>query len=344
MSRRWMLMALMGVLALPFGLAHGQTDAAPDDVRTAPAADLAAVQAADEEWLTVLLLGGDAGPERGGLRTDTIIVVSVNRDSARAVAFAVPRDTYNVPLPAGPADQFACRCWPDRINALYAYGLANPALFPGDNPGAVALKGAIGELLGIPIDHYALVDMAGFVEVIDVLGGVTIQVPEQVLVRISPAAEGEEWQVYDIQPGQQELDGHEALAYARSRVDGTDYDRMLRQRCLLGAVVKEADLFSLLRNYPDFVEVAKERVQTDIPLDMLPDLIELADRVDTDEVIAVGLTPPEFVAAWTNEQPYPNPILNVDLVRAAVQAARNGTLEAVGVALPTLPGACGWTG
>jgi LCP family protein required for cell wall assembly len=246
------------------------------------------------------------------------------------VAFAVPRDTYNVPLPAGPADLYACRCWSDRINALYGFGWANPGLFPGDDPGAVALKGAIGELLGIPIDYYALVDMAGFVEVIDVLGGVTIDVPEEVLVRISPAAEGH-------------LDGHQALAYARSRVDGNDYDRMLRQRCLLGAIVKEADVFSLLRHYPDFVEVAKERVLTDIPLDMLPELIELADRVDTDEVIAVGLTPPDYVAAWTNEQPYPNPILNTELVRAAVQAARAGTPEAVAVSLPTLPGACGWS-
>lgn len=291
--------------------------------------------------LTVLLIGGDAGPQRIGLRTDTMIVVTVDRETAQAALFGVPRNLVNVPLPEGPASAFSCRCWPDLLNALYAYGWERPDLFPGgDNPGATALMGAIGELLGLPVDHYALVDMAGFVEVIDVLGGVEIDVPEEVLVRLSPPKEGEGWQVYDIKPGRQHLDGREALAYARSREGGSDYDRMLRQRCLIGAIAKEADAGSLLRRYPKLAKVAKASVTTDIPLDALPDLIELADRVETDRVIAVGFGPPDYVASLRADN-YPVP--SVERMRAAVQAALAGSPEAGGLPLQTLPTTCRWT-
>ena len=76
-----------------------------------------------------------------------MIVVCIELTTAQVVMFGVPRNLANVPLSEGVAELFPCRCWPDLLNALYGYGLANPHLFPiGDDPGATALIGLAGKL------------------------------------------------------------------------------------------------------------------------------------------------------------------------------------------------------
>jgi LCP family protein required for cell wall assembly len=181
--------------------------------------------------LNILLLGGDAGPGRSGLRTDTMMVVSIQPSTGRTAIFGIPRNLVGVPLPDGPAQQFYDGSWPSLLNALYGYGQANPGLFPGGkDPGATALKETIGGLLGIQIDYYALVDLPSFVNIIDALGGVTIDVPREIDDITSPPTQDEPWQEYDILPGRQHLDGRAALTYVRSRTGSSDFDRMQRQR------------------------------------------------------------------------------------------------------------------
>ena len=128
--------------------------------------------------VTVLLLGGDAGPGRTGLRTDTMMVASLEVASGKLSLFGLPRNMVQVPLPDGPAaDYFGdCRCFPRLLNELYAFAEdERPDLFPNSRrPGIAAVAGAAEELLGLPIDHYALVDLLGFVDVVDALGGVTV--------------------------------------------------------------------------------------------------------------------------------------------------------------------------
>ena len=128
--------------------------------------------------VTVLLLGGDAGPGRTGLRTDTMMVASLEVASGKLSLFGLPRNLVRVPLPDGPAaDYFGeCRCFPRLLNELYAFAEdERPDLFPNSRrPGIAAVAGAAEELLGLPIDHYALVDLLGFVDVVDALGGITI--------------------------------------------------------------------------------------------------------------------------------------------------------------------------
>jgi LCP family protein required for cell wall assembly len=274
-----------------------------------------------ESWLerdrvSVLLLGGDAGPGRVGLRTDTMIVASVQRSSGAVALFGLPRNLIRVPLPDGPAAAFACRCFPQPLNALYGWARAHPALFPGGrDPGATALMGAAGTLLGIPIDHYALVDMYGFVDVIDALGGVTIDVPERVYDRRSPTTPGRPWRSFDIQPGRQHLDGPAALAYARSRYGTNDYDRMHRQRCLLSALARQASPITMLRALPGLVPKLRRSVSTDIPVRELSPLASLASKVRRDRMVTVGLTPPRFALA---RDPAGYPIVDALAVRAAV--------------------------
>jgi LCP family protein required for cell wall assembly len=295
---------------------------------------------AGDDRVTILLLGGDAGPERSGLRTDTMMVVTVDRASGQAAVFGVPRNLAMTPLPPELARPFECACWPSLLNELYAYAEANPGLFPpGDHPGAVALKGAIGHLLGLPIDYFALVDLPGFVDVIDALGGVDVDIPKEVTIFLSPAREGEAWQQYNIPVGRQHLDGHQALAYARSREGDSDYERMARQRCLLGALARGADVSTLLRSYPGLLDQLTGSVLTDVPRDELPELIELLDSVDFAEVVVLGFVPPGYTAGWV---PPGYPIPDPASIQQTVASVLAGTANQ-GETFATLPSACSWT-
>ena len=291
--------------------------------------------------INVLLLGGDAGPERFGMRTDSMIVASIRPSTAQAALLSIPRNLKQVPLPEPWAGQFPCRCWPDMLNALYPYAEQHRALFPNSShPGAVALQQTIANLLGIRIDHYALVDLGGFVDVIDAIGGVTIDVPDRTLIRISPPKPGEDWRIFDIPAGRQHLDGEAALAYARNRSDSSDYVRMQRQRCLLGAVAKEADTAALARAFPRLVDVMRQRVITDIPVAELPGLIKLARVIHKDDLKTVGFVPPRYSAGLTPDG-YPTP--NVALIQQTARTIFDWPAEASSSTVETAAQSCGWT-
>ena len=292
--------------------------------------------------IAVLLLGSDAGPGRSGARTDSIILAVLELDTGRAGLFSVPRNFVGVPLPDELAASFPDGRWPQLLNALYSYAARYPERFPGaPDPGAAALKGAIGKLTGVPVDYYALVDMAGFVRVVDALGGVTIDVPKPVTTWLSPPAPGEDWAYYEIPAGRQHLNGHQALAYARSRTGTSDYDRMYRQRCLLGALRRQADLPTLLLAFPALTEALQDTVRTDVPLDALPHLVELALTVSPERVVTIGFVPPTYVSGWTTGR-YPIP--NLSLIQQVVSAALSidGLPDELASSSVDLPSACSW--
>jgi LCP family protein required for cell wall assembly len=294
------------------------------------------------DYVSILLLGADAGPERSGIRTDTIIVARVERETGRAALFSVPRNMVNVPLPERYAPLFDCGCWGSLINELYGYANANPTLFGGGvNPGAEVMKETIGNLLGITIDYYALVDLPGFVDVVDAVGGVTIDVPQRIQIYLSPAKEGEPWTQYDIQPGRQHLDGRAALAYVRSRLGESDYERMARQRCLLGALAESADVSSLVRSFDDLTDALEYSVLTDVPRDDLPGLIDLAAEVDLSVVATIGFTTANYMTSYI---PPGYPVPNPAVIRQAVSDAFALPVETVAQAYGTIPAACGWSG
>jgi hypothetical protein len=96
-----------------------------------------------------------------------------------------------------------------------------------------------------------------------------------------------------LQPGIQHLDGTQAQWYARSRRDGTDYDRMLRQRCLIGAMVQQATPINVLKHFQELSSATKRLAETDIPRSVLPDLITLGDRMHSGSSIrSVAFVPP----------------------------------------------------
>jgi LCP family protein required for cell wall assembly len=268
-----------GVAAAPFrGEALELEPSRPGSVlrrnATAAGADVA------RPWTTLLLIGSDAGPGRPGNRTDTMIVVALERGTGRAAALGVPRNLVRVPL-AGRASRVVRR-YPHALNSLYDWALARPELFPGGaDPGATALKQAVSKLLGLRLDYYAMVDLDGFVDLVDALGGVTIHVKERLVDSVTRPAWGETKPTIDVVPGRAyHFTGRTALAYVRSRKASSDYRRMARQRCFLSAVADQLDVGSVLRNFGRLASIAKESVRTDIPLGRVPDLVRLAAAVD----------------------------------------------------------------
>jgi LCP family protein required for cell wall assembly len=293
----------------------------------------------DLERLNILLLGSDAGLGRTGVRTDTMILASLDPKTGDAALLSVPRNFAQVPLPDS-VDIWDCNCFPDIINALYRYAEEHPDSFAGPiPPGATAIKGAIGELLGLPVHYYALVALDGFVDMVDALGGVTITVTERVYDDAYPK-EGGGTEVIDFVPGVYTFDGHDALAYARSRQASDDYNRMGRQRCVLEALAAQADPLSLLRGFPAIADAIKRSVDTDIPLDAMPSLVELATLVDTERAISIPFVPPTYVAG-RDANGYNIP--NVDRIREHTRIATtlppDEAMELLGI--EPLADACG---
>ncbi len=279
--------------------------------------------AAGKPWTTILLLGTDEGPGNAGARTDTMILVAIQHGTGRAVAFGIPRNFVEVPLggeidgtePAGKPKRFE-----QPLNGLYGFARTQPALFPGGrDPGATALKQAVSTMLGVRVDYYALVNLLGFADLVDGLGGVRILVKERLVDEVTRPAWGEPKPRIDVVPGRRYLFyGREALAYVRSRKASNDYTRMARQRCFLSAMAGQLDPVRLLRNFPGLARTVETNVSTDVPLRRLPALIRLVGGIDAKRTLTetFGKT---YIASRRKLDNYPLPKLG--LMRTAVREA-----------------------
>lgn len=233
--------------------------------------------------LNVLLLGSDAGPGRTEARTDTMVLASIDQETGRTVLFSLPRNLQHAPMPSGPARDQYPGGFTDLLNAVYREGAEyHPEFGEGaEDPGADLMKGTVSEILDLPVHHYAMVNMAGFNDMVDAMGGVDLNVAKEIPMGDTGAS---------FEPGEQNLDGEHALWYARSRTGGSDYDRMERQRCMIGALSDQADPMSVLRHYDAVADVAKANISTDIPAEMLQNLAGLAEKIDPQS--SVQFTPP----------------------------------------------------
>lgn len=243
--------------------------------------------------LNLLLLGGDAGPGRSSIRTDTMILLTVDLATARAALVSIPRNLEKVPLPEPYAAKFPGGTFPDLLNALWRWADEHPAGLPGNKEtrGFRAVSATIGHLTGVEIDALAYVDLNGFVRVIDALGGLEIDVPYRVYDARYPNEDGNGTRVLDIRPGLQRLDGSTTLAFARSRHQDSDYGRIERQQLVLLALRRQVNPCTLLPRLPEMVAIAKESMYTNIPLEDLPLLLALAVEIDTSRIERLAFTP-----------------------------------------------------
>lgn len=167
-------------------------------------------------------IGGDG--HEGSQLTDTIILVSVDKQNKQVGMLSIPRDTA-YPLGGG---RF------EKINSLQAYAEQD---HPGE--GAQRASKALGELLDVPVDHYVKVDFRGFQALIDALGGVEVTVERSFTDPQYPTAD-KKWKTVSFKRGKQTMDGETALMYARSRHgsngEGSDFARSKRQQILIMAI------------------------------------------------------------------------------------------------------------
>jgi LCP family protein required for cell wall assembly len=268
--------------------------------------------------LNIVLLGADAGPGRSGLRTDTMMVATIDLKTHRAALFSVPRNMGGVPLPPRAALGAGAR-FPGILNALHGFAVAHPDLFPGGkDPGATALKQTLGQLTGLPIDYYVMVDFRGFHGLVDALGGVTLDIPHAVLDRVSPFEKGGEWIRIDLKPGRQHLSADEAFAYVRARSTTSDWARIKRQRCVIAALADATGPSTVLRSFRSLTKTFRENFTTDIPAKHLPKLARLATSIDMSRVVSIGFTPPEFTSGVTKQG---KDMPDVPAIRKAVRDA-----------------------
>src|SRR5207249_10590381 len=173
----------------------------------------------------ILLLGLDHRPDEvtGAVRSDTMILATVNPQARYIGMLSIPRHLY-VTQPLGGTD---------RINTAYFYG---ELYAPGTGP-AMAMQ-VVGANFGVNLNHYARVDLAGFVNVIDGLGGIDLNVPDPLI--------DDEYPTYDygtttveFTAGQQHMDGERALAYARIRHGSSDLQRAERQQRVIVAALQK---------------------------------------------------------------------------------------------------------
>jgi LCP family protein required for cell wall assembly len=262
----------------------------PSESRDVALADTAA----DDPWADVprvntLLIGSDAGKDRWGTRTDSMMVVSTDTTTGDTLLIGIPRNLENVPIPeSNPLhtlypDGYNCgdECL---MNGIWTLAESRPDLFAGvANPGRQSTIDVVGEITGLDIHQSVVINLRGFRALVDAMGGVDVNVQQRVCVECHTGTSGgivftgdkEEW----IEPGFQHLDGRLALWYARSRAGSDDFSRMRRQRCVAGALMTQADPVGLLKSYPQLAKVVKSNVSIDIPRDELSAWVDLALRI-----------------------------------------------------------------
>jgi LCP family protein required for cell wall assembly len=298
-DRRGLLALLLGLLLVPalvgwVGLSAGTARAAMTSVFQ----DGRAVGAVDGRY-NILLLGGDSGAGRWGLRPDSIQLASVDAETGKAVLLGFSRETENIHFNPG---SVMARLMPQGwvcgdqclLNALYTWAVDHKGQFPKGtkDPGILATREAVEWLTGLDVQYYVMVDLKGFSTLVDAVGGLDITVQ-----RRTPMGGGSRPIFDHIEPGRQHLDGYHALWYARSRVDSTNYERMARQRCVVTALVKQLDPRTVLLNFGDIAKATKGVFRTDIPQDALASLADVGVRTKQQRITSVNFVPP-LIKPW----------------------------------------------
>lgn len=196
----------------------------------------------ENDRINILLLGMGGKKHEGGYLTDTLILASLEPSTKKVAMISIPRDL------AVPVEGMGLQ----KINSINAYAENKES-----GSGGIAISQAVSDLLNIPIDYYIRIDFEGFINVIDEIGGVTVEVENSFDDYSYPVSGREDDPNYDsryehlhIEKGQQDMDGDLALKFARSRhaagIEGSDFARARRQQKIIEAVKDEVISVNML--------------------------------------------------------------------------------------------------
>ena len=226
--------------------------------------------------MNILLVGTDGRPGEDVSRTDTLVLVHLDAQSNRVSMLSFPRDLWvNIP-----------GYGKNRINAAYLTG--ERKIGPGYGP--ALLKETIGELVGLPIDHFVMINFDGFKTLIDRIGGIYIDVPKAIDDGKYPMDEYEgdvRTMKIHFDAGRQLLDGTKALIYARTRHADSDFGRNQRQQQVLMAIfdrVRAQGFLGQLNNLDEYTDAVSDYVRTDLSRRDMLSLASMGSKLNAENI------------------------------------------------------------
>lgn len=238
----------------------------------------------DNGRTNILLMGNGGSNHPGGQLTDTNILFSFNQSNSQAALVSFPRDLYTK---IGKSNES------NKLNYAYAYGEMNQLSTGGG--GAVA-KETISQISGVPAHYYIIVDFVGFKELVDALGGVTVNVekaiddpnyPKDYFDSNGEYHKTDAFSPFHLAAGAQKLDGTTALKYARSRESTSDFDRASRQQKLLVAIRDKALSLGVLSNpkkVVDIINILGNHLHTDMNVTEIKELVSISKNLSMENI------------------------------------------------------------
>jgi len=243
----------------------------------------------------VLLIGGDSGAGRWGLRPDSMTIASIDADTGRTVLISLPRNMSNFPFVKGSVmrKQFPHGFDVDYLNGVSTWAGDHTDLFPhSKTPGIDATIMGIEGITGLKINYWAMVNLEGFKDLVDAVGGVTLNVRAPIPV----GGLGDDVTGY-IQPGVRKLDGHDTLWFARARDGSDDYSRMARQKCVMNAMLQQISPQVAVTHFEQIAKASSAMISTDIPASEVDTFMQLALKAKSQKIATLSLVPPMIVTA-----------------------------------------------
>jgi LCP family protein required for cell wall assembly len=219
-------------------------------------------------------------------------VASIDAETGKTVLIGLPRNMADFPFAPGSVmdeqfpDGFDCEgCY---LNGVSTWAGDNTELFPhSKNPGVDATIMAIEGITGLKINYWAMVNLQGFKDLVDAVGGVTLTVRD----RIPVGGLGSDVTGY-IEPGRRKLNGHDTLWFARAREGSDDYSRMARQKCVMNALVTQVSPQEAVGNFGEIAAATSGMIETDLPRGELASFAQLAIKAKSQKIATVSLVPP----------------------------------------------------
>jgi LCP family protein required for cell wall assembly len=257
-----------------------ETTVEPDKLAVVPSTQLSAISVSQDaaaavtaddgrpldHTTNVLVLGSDRREGTPNWRTDVMMIVALDEAGGRAGVISIPRDIY---IDVIPGHQ------PNKINVIDYLGEKDAP----EGGGPALFASIIQEKMGIRIDHWVRFDFTGFIELVDALGGVEVDID---------CAYYDYFQIEDVvlnvKPGLQRLSGDEALVYVRSRRLGGDLDRARRQQRFIWAIRNQVLNENILTRLPALYNAVSDSVQTDMGVVSALKVVRFAIGLDREEI------------------------------------------------------------
>lgn len=246
------------------------------------------------EQMTIALLGIDdrSNEYDQGVRTDAIVLANINLVNHTAALFSIPRDLY-VPLPNLEYTDVAM----SRINTAYLYGELYEV--PGGGPGQ--FKDTVAWNFGIRVDRYIMVNFAAFINTVDAVGGIDVDVPDYIYDADFPADDGYGTMLFELPNGWQHLDGATALRYARTRHQDDDYHRIQRQQLVLMALRDKLLSPTVIPQLPALLNNMSTSIRTDLAPEEIAALLCASPQIDRSAIKTFAIDA-NMIIPWVTPQ------------------------------------------